>query len=487
MDRILIQQYLNTLYFQSRNDPRSGCPEKMLAAILGWDAATAGNTLRYLEHEQLVRRHDSIPGRIVLTPPGSAEATEYRKGKLFRILQFRSRELIPPDATGRRGLLFRYDFSDGDGKQESHTIAVFADGLLCMRWSLQFDKQGLKDTEKILARMAAKEMAEKGIADRMQMAGPGSPPEKVLLSFHQQPDTCPYDPAWLPGLDQTIYEIGIHLPENYTFGFAPAQGKDGRAEPKGRRKVFISYSHDNDPQLLEWVANLAARIAAYNIHVLLDQENMKGGDNKYQFMDPAIREADKVLIILTPSYKVKAETRQGGVGYEYALITEDLYRNMMTNRKYIPLLRSGSTEFSIPVFIRQFITVDMRAPERFEQGLEELMEAILDRPAGSTKPRAGDFRNPEPAPGRPPEQKDTRDTPGTPYREFIEKLGLASTLLSFLGPPAHGESPHEHQHPGHDPDPPHNHDPDPNPDPPHDHDPDPPHDHNPDPPHDLFF
>lgn len=120
--------------------------------------------------------------------------------------------------------------------------------------------------------------------------------------------------------------------------------------------VFISYSWDDEDHK-NWILKLAKRLSENGVEVILDRWELKPGSNVLYFMDQAIPKADKVLIIFTPNYKLKAEKRQGGVGYEYSILNMALYKKIADNEKFIPVLKSGSFDESIPDFIQQFIAV----------------------------------------------------------------------------------------------------------------------------------
>ena len=89
--------------------------------------------------------------------------------------------------------------------------------------------------------------------------------------------------------------------------------------------VFISYSWDNEKHK-SFVRRMATDLRVeYGINVLLDQFELNAGKNLTQFLDNSINIADKVLMILTPNYKLKAEKRNGGVGYEYSIVSQTLF------------------------------------------------------------------------------------------------------------------------------------------------------------------
>lgn len=143
--------------------------------------------------------------------------------------------------------------------------------------------------------------------------------------------------------------------------------------------VFISYSWDNEDHK-KWVINLANRLFENGVRVLLDFYELSPGHNMFHFMENAVSKSDKVLIIFTPNYKLKSEKRVGGVGYEYSILNTELYKTITTNKKYIPVLRSGTIDSSVPNFMQQFIAIDMINDQEFDKKFAELLLAIYDKP-----------------------------------------------------------------------------------------------------------
>ncbi|HTF05558.1 MAG TPA: tetratricopeptide repeat protein, partial [Bacteroidia bacterium] len=144
--------------------------------------------------------------------------------------------------------------------------------------------------------------------------------------------------------------------------------------------VFISYSWDTEEHK-QWVLNLADRMSANGIDVILDSYYLRPGKNVPHFVEDSIAKAHKVIIIFTPNYKLKADKREGGVGREYSIINAGLYNAQVTNEKIIPVLRAGSAEESIPVFMRQFIHLDARKDENFKNTYIDLIREIYGQPA----------------------------------------------------------------------------------------------------------
>lgn len=142
--------------------------------------------------------------------------------------------------------------------------------------------------------------------------------------------------------------------------------------------VFISYSWDDEPHK-EWVLRLSADLRKNGIITLLDRYFLNPGSNASVFMEKSIEDADKVLIIFTDKYKSKANGRIGGVGVEYSMMNIDLCNNIAGNTKYIPILRRGTLETSIPLSIRPYIASYMTNDDEYNDKLKELIHAIFDQ------------------------------------------------------------------------------------------------------------
>ena len=96
-------------------------------------------------------------------------------------------------------------------------------------------------------------------------------------------------------------------------------------------KVFISYSWDNDEHK-DWVLNLANNLAENGIEPILDRYELGPGANAPYFMETALKESYKVLIIFTENYQTKAMGRRGGVGYEYSILNAEICKNITDNK-----------------------------------------------------------------------------------------------------------------------------------------------------------
>ena len=100
------------------------------------------------------------------------------------------------------------------------------------------------------------------------------------------------------------------------------------------RKVFISYSWAVQARVVE----LAERLVANGVDVILDVWDLKPGHDKYAFMEQSVNDptVNKVLIICDKTYTEKADARLGGVGDETVIISPEIY-GKVSQEKFIPI------------------------------------------------------------------------------------------------------------------------------------------------------
>lgn len=149
--------------------------------------------------------------------------------------------------------------------------------------------------------------------------------------------------------------------------------------------VFISYSQEDDEHK-KWVKDLADRLLKDGIEVTVDQYDLTLGDRLPQFMDQSISEVDYVLIICTPTYKIKSDTRKGGVGYEGHIISGELLTKG-NERKFIPVIRKGNIVNALPDFLAGKYGIDLTGGKEFENNYKDLITTIY---GAKKKPKVGD-------------------------------------------------------------------------------------------------
>lgn len=157
-------------------------------------------------------------------------------------------------------------------------------------------------------------------------------------------------------------------------------GESGPAAPR----VFVSYTHET-PGHKQWVAALAMDLRRNGVDVILDQWEVQLGSDVTLFMESGIRQADRALLVCTPAYAHKANTGEGGVGYERLVVTAELAQRIDTT-KFVCVLRAGSLAEAIPTFAQTRRFVDFRDDSKYELALEELLRDVHQVPADPKPP-----------------------------------------------------------------------------------------------------
>lgn len=143
-------------------------------------------------------------------------------------------------------------------------------------------------------------------------------------------------------------------------------------------KVFISYSHDS-PEHKQWVSELAARLRKNGVDAILDQWDLGLGDDVTRFMERGIIDAGRVLVICTDQYVNKANTDEGGVGYERMIVNAELVKNLSTD-KFIPIIRNSSGKEKTPAFLGTRIYADFTNDSQFDVEYKKLIRELHEIP-----------------------------------------------------------------------------------------------------------
>jgi hypothetical protein len=153
-------------------------------------------------------------------------------------------------------------------------------------------------------------------------------------------------------------------------------------------KVFISYSWKpihNKQKVLQ----LAERLSIDFVHVILDDWDLKEGQDKYQFMEQMVNnpEVIRVLIVCNKEYSDKANFKKGGVGIESLIVSDEIYNNA-DQTKFIPIIFEYSDDGKpcVPTFIHSRIFVDLSSDEIYEENYEKLLRNIFDKPTSKRPP-----------------------------------------------------------------------------------------------------
>ncbi|MFW5795320.1 MAG: SEFIR domain-containing protein [Bacillota bacterium] len=155
-------------------------------------------------------------------------------------------------------------------------------------------------------------------------------------------------------------------------------------------KIFISYSW-TDTEYKDWVREIAERLVSDGIDVILDQWDLKEGQDKYSFMEQMVnsKDIDKVLIFCNRIYAKKANKRQGGVGTESQIISPEIY-NKIKQEKFLPIVTEidNNGQAFLPSFLSSRIYFNFSDRNNLYDEYEKLLRNLYNRPS-IKKPKLG--------------------------------------------------------------------------------------------------
>lgn len=141
-------------------------------------------------------------------------------------------------------------------------------------------------------------------------------------------------------------------------------------------KVFISYAWENEEHR-SWVKKLTDKLLENGVNASIDQYDLELGDRLPQFMEQQISESDFVLIVCTKTYKMKADNRKSGVGYEGHIISAELLSGK-NDRKFIPIIKEGQVAEVFPTFLVGKLGIDLSDVQNFDEPFNDLLATIFD-------------------------------------------------------------------------------------------------------------
>jgi hypothetical protein len=152
-------------------------------------------------------------------------------------------------------------------------------------------------------------------------------------------------------------------------------------------KIFISYSWVMENRVLE----LAERLVADGVDVVIYKWDLKEGQDKYVFMEQAVTNPEIicVLIICDKSYSQKADDRTGGVGEETIIISSEIY-GKVKQEKFIPVVleKDENDKPYLPAYIKSRIYIDLSSEDNYEAEYEKLLRNLYGKPEYK-KPKLG--------------------------------------------------------------------------------------------------
>ena len=194
------------------------------------------------------------------------------------------------------------------------------------------------------------------------------------------------------------------------------------------KTVFISYSHDSEEHK-KWVRQLATRLVRNGIQVILDQWDLRAGEEIPRFVEDSILGSDRVLLICTEQYARKANQRTGGVGLEALVINSSLMSDLGTT-KFLVLVRQNSETVELPELLKSRLYLDFSNTENFDTEIERLIKEIhdvvhLDKPELVPNPFEATFWNIE-------EEVNTKLDLARAYMEMGDSEGASEILEEVM-------------------------------------------------------
>lgn len=150
-------------------------------------------------------------------------------------------------------------------------------------------------------------------------------------------------------------------------------------------RVFISYSHDS-AEHKKWVLDFATTLRNRGIDAVLDQWDLRPGDDLPHFMETELARCDFVIMVCSETYVEKANAGEGGVGYEKMIATSSLL-GKIDNNKIIPVIRQSSRA-NLPIFLKTKLYINFSNDSEVEYSLDELLRHLLNAPLYE-KPKIG--------------------------------------------------------------------------------------------------
>ncbi|MFS0868059.1 toll/interleukin-1 receptor domain-containing protein [Microbacterium sp. 179-B 1A2 NHS] len=135
----------------------------------------------------------------------------------------------------------------------------------------------------------------------------------------------------------------------------------------------MSYSWDSEEHI-NWVLQLATRLRVNGVDVVLDRWDTDLGSDLSLFMERAADTSYRIIAVATETYVKKADSAEGGVGYERKMVTPSLMADLRGNR-VVPILRDNPAG-RIPRFLGAARFVDFRDNPYVESAYFELLQDL---------------------------------------------------------------------------------------------------------------
>lgn len=303
-----------------------------------------------------------------LTPGNAITTKPDREGTMVAIMDFEKwssgknrAESILATGLGDENGIFTYTFDEGEALPEKIRVHIRELGFHYLGFTAELDTDGFFYAVRLEPDPHISE-------DFLRKSYPNSPR-----------DTWDTEKEFLRA-QKLVSDARLAHHQNQ---LASIQVAPQEKEPDDRPCVFLSYSHENDEHQ-KWVEELADNLIRMGVKVKADFYELYGGKSLVQFM-AELTDQDKVLIVATEKYKNKAKSLEGGVGYEYSIMSNGFLKQQNASQ-LIPILKNGSSDTSIPEAIGHVVYIDFRTYDNYDESLELLVKAIYGKPQREMPP-----------------------------------------------------------------------------------------------------
>lgn len=140
------------------------------------------------------------------------------------------------------------------------------------------------------------------------------------------------------------------------------------------KKVFVSYDWGT-LEHEQWVFDLVKDLRSDGVDAMIDKLITQTNTVQLErMMVERMNESDHVIMVLTKEYAQKADSMQGGVGFETLQSLPDLLSN---SDKYIFILRhDGDFKDAVPSHLRGFHFIDFSSNSEYKRKYEQLLYRI---------------------------------------------------------------------------------------------------------------
>jgi hypothetical protein len=161
-----------------------------------------------------------------------------------------------------------------------------------------------------------------------------------------------------------------------------ADKESEEAKKESKPKTFISYSWSSQAHR-DRIRQYAERLIGDNVDVVLDQWDLREGQDKNAFMEKMVTDptVTHVLVFSDKQYAIKADKRKAGVGTESQIISQEVYKKV-DQKKFIPIAceLDENGEAYLPTFFAARIWIDFSSPEKANENWEQLIRLLYGQP-----------------------------------------------------------------------------------------------------------